>query len=47
MMLGEQSKSGDYWKKCGDEALVHGIKHVVMMVRRSGVFLIHQVITTF
>ena len=32
MMLGEESTSGDYWKKCGDEALAHGIKGVVMMV---------------
>ncbi|KAF2230152.1 aromatic ring-opening dioxygenase family protein [Viridothelium virens] len=31
MMLGEESKSADYWKKCGDEALAHGIEHVVMM----------------
>lgn len=32
MMLGEESTSADYWKKCGDEALAHGIKGVVMMV---------------
>lgn len=31
-MLGEESKSADYWKKCGDAALAHGIKHVVIMV---------------
>ncbi|GAB7351464.1 hypothetical protein MBLNU459_g2124t1 [Dothideomycetes sp. NU459] len=31
MMLGEESSSADYWKKCGDEALAHGIKGVVMM----------------
>ena len=31
MMLGEQSSSADYWKQCGDEALAHGIKGVVMM----------------
>ncbi|KAI9713024.1 MAG: hypothetical protein M1820_001009 [Bogoriella megaspora] len=31
MMLGEESKSADYWKKCGDEALSNGIEHVVMM----------------
>lgn len=31
MMLGEQSESADYWKKCGDEALANGIKGVVMM----------------
>ncbi|KAF2500887.1 LigB subunit of an aromatic-ring-opening dioxygenase LigAB [Lophium mytilinum] len=31
MMLGEASDSADYWKKCGDDALAHGIKGVVMM----------------
>ncbi|KAF2152843.1 LigB subunit of an aromatic-ring-opening dioxygenase LigAB [Myriangium duriaei CBS 260.36] len=31
MMLGEESESADYWKKCGDAALAHGIKGVVMM----------------
>ncbi|RDW75215.1 hypothetical protein BP6252_06357 [Coleophoma cylindrospora] len=31
MMLGEESKSATYWKKCGDEALRNGVKHVVMM----------------
>ncbi|GAM41717.1 hypothetical protein EIK77_008769 [Talaromyces pinophilus] len=31
MMLGEESTSADYWKKCGDEALANGIKGVVMM----------------
>jgi hypothetical protein len=35
MMLGEESASADYWKKCGDEALANGIKGVVMMVRLS------------
>lgn len=33
MMLGEQSTSADYWKACGDEALAHNIKGVIMMVR--------------
>ena len=33
MMLGEESESATYWKKCGDEALANGIEHVVMMVR--------------
>lgn len=33
MMLGEESASATYWKKCGDDALANGIKHVVMMVR--------------
>lgn len=39
MMLGEESSSADYWKKCGDEALANGIKGVVMMVRflRDGI----------
>lgn len=32
MMLGEESESADYWKKCGDEALANGIKGVIMMV---------------
>lgn len=31
MMLGEESKSATYWKQCGDEALEHKIKGVVMM----------------
>lgn len=42
MMLGEESSSADYWKKCGDEALANGIKGVVMMVgflqMRSAIF---------
>jgi len=31
MMLGEECDSASYWKKCGDDALAHGIKGVVMM----------------
>ncbi|KIW68486.1 hypothetical protein PV04_04428 [Phialophora macrospora] len=31
MMLGEESESAVYWKKCGDEALANGIKGVVIM----------------
>ena len=31
MMLGEDCPSAAYWKKCGDEALAHGIKGVVIM----------------
>lgn len=31
MMLGEESRSSDYWKSCGDVALAHNIKGVVMM----------------
>jgi hypothetical protein len=33
MMLGEESESATYWKKCGDDALAHGIRGIVMMVR--------------
>jgi hypothetical protein len=32
MMLGEESESADYWKKCGDDANAYGIKGVIMMV---------------
>lgn len=32
MMLGEESNSATYWKKCGDDALANGVRHVVMMV---------------
>lgn len=35
MMLGEESASADYWKKCGDAALENGIQHVVMMVSNA------------
>ncbi|KAJ5751893.1 Extradiol ring-cleavage dioxygenase class III enzyme subunit B [Penicillium odoratum] len=31
MMLGEESSSAKYWKQCGDEALEHGIKGIVIM----------------
>jgi len=31
MMLGEESTSADYWKQCGDDALAHNIKGVVIM----------------
>ena len=31
MMLGEQSESADYWKKCGDEAIANGVKGIIMM----------------
>ena len=31
-MLGEESESADYWKKCGDDALRHGVKHIIIMV---------------
>jgi aromatic ring-opening dioxygenase catalytic subunit (LigB family) len=32
MMLGEESRSAEYWKKCGDEAIANGCKGVIMMV---------------
>lgn len=32
MMLGEEHDSGNYWKKCGEEALANGVEHVVVMV---------------
>jgi hypothetical protein len=35
MMLGEESASATYWKKCGDEALANDVQHVVMMVSLS------------
>ncbi len=35
MMLGEESSSAQYWKQCGDEALAHNIKGVIIMVRSS------------
>ncbi|KAL2815814.1 Extradiol ring-cleavage dioxygenase, class III enzyme, subunit B [Aspergillus cavernicola] len=31
MMLGEESDSADYWRKCGAEALSRGIKGVIIM----------------
>ena len=31
MMLGEESRSADYWKACGDAALAAGVKGIVMM----------------
>ena len=31
MMLGEETKSSDYWKASGDAALAHGIKGIVIM----------------
>lgn len=32
MMLGEDSRVKDYWRKIGQDALDHGIKGVVLMV---------------
>ncbi|MCJ1472606.1 hypothetical protein MMC13_001255 [Lambiella insularis] len=31
MVLGERSNIADYWKKCGDDALAHNIKGVIIM----------------
>jgi aromatic ring-opening dioxygenase catalytic subunit (LigB family) len=31
MMLGEESKSADYWKAAGDAALANGVKGIVIM----------------
>ncbi|KAL3437031.1 Extradiol ring-cleavage dioxygenase, class III enzyme, subunit B [Aspergillus tetrazonus] len=33
MMLGEESSSAEYWRKCGAEALARGIKGVVIMLQ--------------
>ncbi|OQV05160.1 hypothetical protein CLAIMM_09944 [Cladophialophora immunda] len=30
-MIEEDCESGTYWKQCGDEALAHGVKGIVMM----------------
>lgn len=32
-MLEAETESGDYWRKCGEEALAHGVKGVILMVR--------------
>jgi len=40
MMLGEESESAEYWKKCGDEALANGIKGVIMMVSQLFIILL-------
>ena len=45
MMLGEESTSADYWKKCGDEALAHGIKGVIMMVSFVSLHIISCILT--
>lgn len=31
MMLGEESDSATYWKACGDDALAHGVKGIIVM----------------
>jgi hypothetical protein len=42
MMLGEESESADYWKKCGDEALAQGIRGVVIMVQLAMTVIVNQ-----
>jgi hypothetical protein len=32
-MLEAETESGRYWAKCGEEALAHNVKGIVMMVR--------------
>ncbi len=31
-MLEAETESGDYWAKCGEEALAHNVEGVVIMV---------------
>ena len=40
MMLGEECDSASYWKQCGDEALAHGIKGVIIMVGKDASALV-------
>jgi len=32
-MLEAETESGDHWKRCGDDALTHNVKGIVIMVR--------------
>lgn len=41
-MLGEESKSADYWKECGDAALANGIEHIIIMASLSVVAVVFQ-----
>ena len=34
-MLEADTESAAYWKKCGDEALAHGVKGIVIMVSEN------------
>lgn len=34
-MLEAETEAGAYWKKCGDEALAHGVKGIVIMVSKA------------
>lgn len=38
MLLGEDSKIRDYWRKLGRDALKHGVKGIIIMVRSEMVF---------
>lgn len=31
-MLEAETESGEYWEKCGQEALAHGVKGIILMV---------------
>ena len=31
-MLEAETEAGDYWRKCGEEALAHNVKGIVIMV---------------
>jgi hypothetical protein len=31
-MLEEDTEAARYWKKCGDDALAHGVKGIIVMV---------------
>jgi len=32
-MLGDDTEAGTYCKRCGDEALAHNVKGIIIMVR--------------
>jgi aromatic ring-opening dioxygenase catalytic subunit (LigB family) len=36
-MLEAETESGDYWAKCGEEALAHNIKGIIIMVSDDAV----------
>ena len=33
-MIEAETEAGAYWKECGDEALAHGVKGIIIMVSR-------------
>lgn len=45
MLLGEDSRIRDYWRKLGKDALDHGVKGVIIMVctRRCTLTLCYQI----